>query len=147
MIELVRCPIEYIEGEYLLVCPIATNWKSFNHPIPVVRNMFPIAYSFYRRRLEVDRPLDIGGIILSDHDEKPVCWITVHKAHNTKYKLDYIEESIKEMAALNLHKKYNIAFPALGYYEEDGVDKDDVQSLLELYFSDTDNKVLFVLDY
>ena len=46
-----------------------------------------------------------------------------------------------------MHYKYDIAFPGLGSYEDDGVDVKEVLKMVQKHFSDTDKDIDFHLNY
>ena len=52
-----------------------------------------------------------------------------------------IEDIISAMAEDKLHQEFDMAFPLMGWYEEDGVDAYDVELLIRHHFSDTRNSI------
>ena len=86
--------------------------------------------------------------IYSDSNTKePVLWFPMHKLYNTKYRLDWIESGLQTLASYRLHDKYRIYFPAIGYYDEDGLVQEDVLHLVQKYLSDGKEDVYFVTHY
>ena len=89
-----------------------------------------------------------GQLIYSDSNtNEPILWFPMHKLYNTKYRLDWIESGLQTLASYRLHDKHEIYFPAIGYYEEDGLVQEDVLELVQKYLSDGKKDVYFVTHY
>jgi len=84
---------------------------------------------------------------LSDFGDQKICWITVHNRHEDYVQIDWVKEVIAAMAEAKLHEKYDMAFPALGYYDGDGVATDYVLELVHNAFSEGGKGVDYHLGY
>ena len=146
MVEIVNGPLSHTSCK-LIVCPIACRRRCSLHPIPDVRAVAMAAYSHFRRRVDAKIPFEPGEILVSRFDDYHVCWAALQNAYNTLCKVSYIEIALQEIVKAKLHLEYDIAFPALGYYEEDRIDEDDVLELVQKYLGDSPNKVHFVRKY
>ena len=146
-LNLVNKPIRTSERG-VIVCPVCLDKNNLhNHPIPDFRKDFLVSYSHFRGTIERG-DMSRGKILLSDCREGSIiCWFPVHKLYNTYYKLDWIEEAILQMKEAGIHYKYDIAFPGLGSYEDDGVDVKEVLKIIQKHFSDTDKDIDFHLNY
>ena len=115
----------------LIVSPMHCKaYDSITHPSDVLRMRYPIAYSHLRGAID-RKELSKGDILLSDTREgKVICWIIIHGQSARRFDMDSIESCIDKMVEAGLPEDYDIAFPALGFYEEDGVDMYDVADLV-----------------
>ena len=132
----------------LLICPISCQpMMMVNYPIPDFRKMDPISYGHMMGKVVKDG-IKQGQLIFSDSNtSEKILWFPMHKAYNVHYKLDWIEDGLKTMAKNRLHDKYEINFPAIGYYEEDGVSQEDVLELVIEYLSDGKFDVKYITHY
>ena len=132
----------------VVICPICTQLKMMtNYPIPDFRKFDVIAYGHLMGIVE-EKGVEQGQLILSDtNTNAPVLWFPMHKLYNTHYKLDWIESGLETIAKYRLHDRYPIYFPAIGYYEEDGVSQQTVLKLVQKHLSDGDKDVMFVTHY
>ena len=110
--------------------------------------MFLLEYRHFREHCEDERRehdsevlLGRGKFLLSDFGDQKICWMTVQNRHNNYFQLEWLEEVMDAMAKADLHKEYDMAFPGLGYYDEDGLDVNDTLKLVYEKFHDS-NKLL-----
>ena len=95
-----------------------------------------------------DNGITEGQLVLSEtNTDEPILWFPMHKLYNTRYRIDWIESGLKTLAEYRLHDKYPIYFPAIGYYDEDGLVQEDVLELVQKYLSDGKENVIFVTHY
>jgi hypothetical protein len=73
--------------------------------------------------------------------------MTVQNRHNNYFQEAWVEEVIDAMAEAGLHKKYDMAFPGLGYYDEDGLDSKVTLKQVYKAFSDSHKALDFHLTY
>jgi hypothetical protein len=132
----------------IIVCPICTQLKMMvNYPIPEIKKMDVMAYGHMMRFVE-ENGIEEGQLILSEtNTEEPVIWFPMHKLYNTRFRIDWIESGLQTMSEHRIHDKYPIYFPAIGYYEEDGLVQEDVLELVQKYLSDGEKDVMFVTHY
>jgi hypothetical protein len=112
--------------------------------------MFPFAYRHFREHCEDERRahdskvlLGRGKFLLSDFDDQKICWMTVHNRHENYFQIEWIAEVVQSIAEAGLHLEYDMAFPALGFYADDGVDQEKVLKMVYNAFSDSKKQ----LDY
>ncbi len=132
----------------VIICPICTQLKMMvNYPITEFRKGETIAYGHMMGVVE-EKGVEEGQLILSDSNtDSPILWFPMHKLYNTRYRLDWIESGLETIAKYRLHDKYPIYFPAIGYYEEDGLVQEDVLELVQKHISDGEKDVMFVTHY
>lgn len=132
----------------IIVCPICTQLKMMvNYPINEVRKIDIIAYSHLMGFIE-ENGIEEGQLVLSEtNTDEPILWFPMHKLYNTRYRIDWIESGLKTLAEYRLHDKYPIYFPAIGYYDEDGLVQEDVLELVQKYLHDGKEDVIFVTHY
>jgi hypothetical protein len=132
----------------VIVCPICTQLKMMtNYPITEFRKTDVIAYGHMMGVIE-ENGVDKGQLIFSNSNtDEPILWFPMHKLYNTRYKLDWIESGLETIAKYRFHDKYRIYFPAIGYYEEDGLVQEDVLELVQKHLSDGKEDVIFVTHY
>lgn len=140
-------PINLCE-DGLIVCPICTQLRMMvNYPITEFRKHDVISFGHMMGVVE-EKGIKKGQLIFSDsNSSENVLWFPMHGAYNVKYKIDWIESGLKTMAKNRLHDKFPIYFPAIGYYEEDGLEQKDVLKLVQKYLSDGKKDVMFVTHY
>jgi hypothetical protein len=73
--------------------------------------------------------------------------MTVQNRHNNYFQLEWLEEVVDAMVKAGLHKKYDMAFPGLGYYDEDGLDLGDTLRLVHDKFSGSSKLLDFHVKY
>lgn len=132
----------------IIVCPICTQLKYMsNYPITTFRKTDVVAYGHLLGFVE-ENGVEQGQLIFSDSNtSEPILWFPMHKLYNTKYRLDWIESGLQTLASYRLHDRHEIYFPAIGYYEEDGLVQEDVLELVQKYLSDGKKDVYFVTHY
>ena len=145
----VEMPISLSERT-LVVCPIPREYSTHRH-ISEFRGIYPLDYAYMSRGMKPDRELtpedeeniihELGSYLITDFGEQKVCWICVHNVDHAKYQMSAIEDIISAMAEDKLHQEFDIAFPLMGWYQEDGVDAYDVELLIRHHFSDTSNSI------
>jgi len=147
-VNLLHTKIAY--SERTLICVPCAKFRATEHPIREIRVMFPFEYRHFREHCEDERRehesevlLGRGKFLLSDFGDQKICWMTVQNRHENYFQFEWIAEVIQSIADAELHLKYDIAFPGLGYYDEDGVDQAEVLKMAYNAFSDSKN----VLDY
>lgn len=134
----------------LIVCPIPREYSTHRH-IRQFRGLFPLDYAYMSRGMKPDRELtpedeeniihELGSYLITDFGKQKICWICIHNVDHAKYEMSTIEDIIEDMAKEGLHKEFDMAFPLLGWYQEDGVDAYDVELLIRHFFSDTTNSI------
>jgi len=131
----------------MIVCPIHPQHLSMsNYPVTTLRDYYPIEYSHMMHRLK--EGMGKGDVLLSDSNgDEVIVWVCFHNAYNVAYKMDWIEEAIKTMSKMRLHDRDTIYFPGLGYYEEDGVDQEEVLKMVHNGLSDGIFNVKFLTHY
>ena len=131
----------------IIVCPIHPQSDSMsNYPITTIRDYYPLEYSHMMHY--VKEGIGMGDIIHSDlNDSQSIVWGCFHNAYNVAYKLDWIEAALKSMLKMRLHDKSTIYFPGIGYYEEDGLDQEDVLKLVYKYLQKGRFNVSFLTHY
>jgi|TARA_B100000131_G_scaffold322766_1_gene377980 hypothetical protein len=134
-IEVIHSKIAY--SERTLICVPCAKFRATEHPIREVRAMFPIEYRHFREHCEDERRehdsevlLGRGKFLLSDFGEQKICWMTVQNRHNNYFQYEWLEEVLDAMVEAKLHHKYDMAFPGLGYYDEDGLDMADTLKMV-----------------
>ena len=134
-IEVIHSKIAY--SERTLICVPCAKFRATEHPIREVRTMFPIEYRHFREHCEDERRehesevlLGRGKFLLSDFGEQKICWMTVQNRHNNYFQYEWLEEVLDAMAEAKLHHDYDMAFPGLGYYDEDGLDMADTLKMV-----------------
>ena len=134
-IEVIHSKIAY--SERTLICVPCAKFRATEHPIREVRTMFPIEYRHFREHCEDERRehdsevlLGRGKFLLSDFGEQKICWMTVQNRHNNYFQYEWLEEVLDAMVEAKLHHKYDMAFPGLGYYDEDGLDMADTLKMV-----------------
>ena len=115
----------------LLVVPMHRKaYDTIPHPADAIRRKFPLAYGHLRGKIQRGE-VEGGYIVVTDTREgKIICWMIVHTQDGRGFNLEWIESAIKSISAANLHQKYDMGFPVLGCYREDGVDPEDVVELI-----------------
>lgn len=141
-------------SERTLICAPVTVHRSTEPPIRELRSLFPMSYAHLRRHCEdprrkVDYPilLERGKFLLSDFGPQKICWMPLHNRNVDYFQLDWIEDMVESIADAGLHKKYDMAFPALGWYEDGGVDMEYVLELVHTVFSDSEKHMDYHLNY
>ena len=141
-------------SERTLICVPCAKFRATEHPIREIRVMFPLEYRHFREHCEDERRkhesevlLGRGKFLLSDFGDQKICWMTVQNRHNNYFQIDWIEEVIEAIARADLHKKYDMAFPGLGYYEEDGIDTKEVLKMVYNAFNDSEKALDFHISY
>ncbi len=132
----------------IIICPICTQLKMMiNYPISDVKKMDAMAYGHIMGYLE-RHGIKEGQLVLSDtNTDEPILWFPMHKLYNTRYRLDWIESGLETLAEYRLHDRHALYFPAIGYYEEDGLVQEDVLELVQKHLSDGEKDVMFVTHY
>lgn len=151
-IEILHTKIAY--SERTLICVPCAKFRATEHPIREIRTMFPMEYRHFREHCEDERRqhdspvlLGRGKFLLSDFGEQKICWMTVQNRHNNYFQEAWLEEVIDAMAEAELHKKYDMAFPGLGHYDEDGLDLKDTLKQVYEAFSDSSKVLDFHITY
>lgn len=151
-IEVIESKIAY--SERTLICVPCAKFRATEHPIREVRTMFPFEYRHFREHCEDERRehesevlLGRGKFLLSDFGDQKICWMTVQNRHNNYFQYEWLEEVMDAIAKAGLHKEYDMAFPALGYYDEDGLDMEDTLKMVYRKFRDSDKQLDFHLGY
>lgn len=151
-IEVLHTKIAY--SERTLICVPCAKFRATEHPIREVRSLYPIEYRHFREhcedeRREHDSPILLGRgkFLLSDFGEQKICWMTVQNRHNNYFQLEWLEEVVDAMAKAGLHNKYDMAFPGLGYYDEDGLDLEDTLRLVHKKFAGSSKLLDFHVKY
>lgn len=141
-------------SERTLICVPCAAFRATEHPIREVRTMFPMAYAHfrahaqdYRREIKPDFILGRGKILFSDFDKQKICWMPVQNRHENYFQIEWISDAIDEIVKQGLHEKFDLAFPALGYYDEDGVEMDDVLKMVYTSLFTGENVVDYHLKY
>ena len=132
----------------ILVCPVCCQKKKqVNYPLQEFTYRFPYAYGAFRRALDDDR-VKRGEPYLTDviGSEQKVLWFPVHHAYDAKYQEDWIAAGIEWIRVNGLHVQHSIAFPAMGFYEEDGIEVKAVFRLVSR-LKDTPKVVSFHVNY
>jgi len=149
-IEVIHKPL--ISSHRKLIVDPCNHRRTSDHPIPIIRNRYPMAYAKYSRHVEcITRPdniilTDKGSIIEAKDLERIIVWFPIKRKHRDLPNLDWIKDGLEVMAERGLHKKYNIAFPAIGYYlESQQIDYWDVLGLIEDVFYDSGKTLDFHL--
>ena len=107
---------------------------------------YPYAYSYYKYK-EKDG-LERGDFILLDRiDVSRVGLMIARGDVRRKFDLYAITKALRTMREMDLHNKYNIAFPALGMYEEDKIDIKTVFNMVKKFLGDGKKTTYFVLNY
>ena len=131
----------------IVVCPIHPQIDSMsNYPITSIRDYYPLEYSHMMHI--VKEGVGKGDVIYSDIDgHQKILWVCCDNAYNVAYKLDWIEDGLKSMAAMKLTDKGTVYFPGIGYYQEDGVDQESVLKLVYKYLNNGRFNVSFLTHY
>ncbi len=131
----------------VIVCPIHPQIDSMsNYPITTIRQYYPVEYSHMMHRLK--EGIGKGDIIYSDIGEKqPILWACCHNAYNVSYKLEWVEKALKNIEHSRIHDKKRIFFPGLGFYQEDGIEQEDVLRLVYDYLNDGKYNIHFLTHY
>lgn len=109
-------------------------------------NDYPHAYSLYKYR-EQDG-LSRGDFFLLDRIDGVDVGVLIARGDiRRKFDLYAIVKGLRQMRELDLHNKYSISFPALGYYEEDGIDAKNVYDMVKKFLGDGAKTVYFVMNY
>lgn len=127
--------------------------KAMNKPLTLHRSFrdlclidYPHAYSYYKYK-EQDG-LERGDFIFLDRIDSTKVGIMIARGDiRRKFDLYAIAKALRSIREMDLHNKYSIAFPALGYYEEDKIDIKRVFKMVEKFLGDGDKSVYFVLNY
>ena len=134
-IEVLHTKIAY--SERTLICVPCAKFRATEHPIREIRSMFPMEYRHFREHCEDERRehdsevlLGRGKFLLSDFGEQKICWMTVQNRHNNYFQYEWLDEVLDAIVEAKLHHKYDIAFPGLGYYDEDGLDMADTLKMV-----------------
>lgn len=107
---------------------------------------YPAAYSYYKYA-EADG-LKRGDFILLERIDVTDIGIMIGRGDpRRKFDLYAITKALRRMADLDLHNKYTIAFPALGFYKEDGIDIKNVYKMVKKLLGNGSKTVYFVLNY
>tara|TARA_B100001250_G_C19812474_1_gene796401 strand:- start:2326 stop:2787 length:462 start_codon:yes stop_codon:yes gene_type:complete len=151
-IEVLHTKIAY--SERTLICVPCAKFRATEHPIREIRSMFPMEYRHFREHCEDERRehdsavlLGRGKFLLSDFGDQKICWMTVQNRHNNYFQEGWVAEVIDAIADAGLHKKYDMAFPGLGYYEEDGLDLENVLKSVYRAFNDSNKQLDFHVRY
>jgi hypothetical protein len=108
---------------------------------------YPIAYSHFKD-IESDGTLALGDIIVSERlDRATVVWLIGRGDIRRKFDLYAITKALRQIRELDLHHTYSIAFPAIGYYEEDRIDVKLVYRAVKKFLGDGLKQVDFLLHY
>ncbi len=131
----------------LIVCPIHPQPQSMsNYPVTTIRDYYPIEYSSMMHRLK--EGVGQGDVIVSDtNGSEVIVWACFHNAYNVAYKLDWVRDAVEVMSDMRLQDRDTIYFPGLGYYEEDGIDQEDVLKIVHDGLSDGIFNVKFLTHY
>ena len=134
--ETINQPISSSERTLLVVPMHKKSYDTIPYPASSIRRKFPLAYSYLRGKIK-RAEVNVGDIVVEDVREgKVICWIIIHSQSERKYSLESIERAVERIAAAGLHQKYDMAFPALGCYSDDGVDLIDVIGVLKQHLGD-----------
>ena len=141
-------------SERTLICVPCAKFRATEHPIKEIRSMFPFEYRHFREHCEDERRqhesevlLGKGKFLLSDFGDQKICWMTVQNRHNNYFQMDWIEAVVRSIADAKLHVKYDMAFPGLGYYDEDGVDQQKVLKMVYSAFNDSEKALDYHVSY
>ena len=108
---------------------------------------YPLAYSHFKD-IESDGKLKLGDILVSERiDNATVVWLIARGDIRRKFDLHSIIRGLRQMRELDLHHRYSIAFPAIGFYESDRIDPKLVHEVVQEYLGDGLKRVDFVLNY
>jgi len=108
---------------------------------------YPIAYSHFKD-IESEGNLTLGDIIVSERlDRATVVWVIGRGDIRRKFDLYAITKALRQIRELDLHHTYSIAFPAIGYYEEDRIDVKLVYRAVKKFLGDGLKQVDFLLHY
>ena len=108
---------------------------------------YPLAYSHFKD-IESDGKLKLGDILVSERiDNATVVWLVARGDIRRKFDLHSIIRGLRQMRELDLHHRYTIAFPAIGFYESDRIDVKLVHKAVQEYLGDGLKQVDFVLNY
>jgi hypothetical protein len=108
---------------------------------------YPIAYSHFKD-IESEGNLALGDIIVSERlDCVPVVWLIGRGDIRRKFDLYAITKALRQIRELDLHHTYSIAFPAIGYYEEDRIDVKLVYRAVKKFLGDGLKQVDFLIHY
>ena len=138
----------YASDADILVCPVCCQKKKqVNYPLQEFTYRFPYAYGAFRRALD-DGKIGRGEPYLANviGSEQKVLWFPVHHAYDAHYQEEWIAEGIEWIRVNGLHKAHSIAFPAMGYYEEDEIDPKATFRLVSR-LNDTAKVVSFHVNY
>ena len=134
----------------MVVIPVhVTNQrKSWDrYPINEAKLEYPLAYCHYRR-LQDANLTEAGEPVLSiGVESKVICWLPLARDVRRHYKMHWLIRGLRRMNELGLHKKYSIAFPAIGVYEEDKIDPVIVYKSVKKYLGNGTFPVEFFIDF
>ena len=107
---------------------------------------YPMAYSFFKYKEEDG--LERGDFILLDRIGTERVGVMIARGDiRRKFDLYAITKALRTMQEMDLHNKYTIAFPALGYYEEDKIEIKNVFKMVKKFLGEGSKTVYFVLNY
>ena len=107
---------------------------------------YPSAYSYFKYA-EADG-LERGDFLLFERTDTTNVGVMIARGDiRRKFDLYAITKALRRMADLDLHNKYSIAFPALGFYENDGIDVKNVYKMVKRFLGEGKKPVYFVLNY
>lgn len=146
----------YMSERTLLVCPIPREY-TLEGSIRGFRSNFPLDFRTMVGDMKPDHTVteereklvlfELGSYMLTDYGDQKICWICVHSGEHNNYQMHAVESIIEAMAEDGLHQEFDMAFPLLGHYEEDGISAYDVALLIKENFGDTDKIIDIHVDY
>ena len=151
-VDILHTKIAYSERTLIFV-PCA-KFRATEHPIREIRTLFPFEYRHFREHCEDERRnhdspvlLGRGKFLLSDFGDQKICWMTVQNRHNNYFQIEWLEEVLVAIVKSGLHNEYDMAFPGLGHYDEDGLDPKEVLELVYETFKDSKKQLDFHTAY
>jgi len=108
---------------------------------------YPLAYCHFKD-MESQGKISLGDIIVSERlDRATVVWLVGRGDIRRKFDLYAITKALRKMRDLDLHHTYSIAFPAIGYYDNDRIDVKLVYRAVKKFLGDGLKPVDFLLHY
>ena len=119
----------------------------WNYPMKEFLKIAPLAvgdaYNFVK-----DGEGELGEIFISEfYNEPKILRFYSHNYGCKNYRLETIESALSKIRDESIPWEYSMAFPCLGYYAEDGVDREDVINLLNDYLVDAPMLIDLFVNY
>ena len=120
---------------------------TWNYPMKEFLKIAPLAvsdaYNFVK-----DEKGELGDIFISEfHNEPKILWFYSHNYGDKNYRLETIEAALENIREQSIPWEHSMAFPCLGYYQEDGINQTDVISLVNEHLGDAPMTIDLFVNY